>query len=57
MFSYKWLGKTYQASSSASRFTRYAEKAGEFEVLSVALKDDQVSHYFRRLNRRARPLT
>jgi nucleoporin POM152 len=57
MFSYKWLGKTYQASSSASRFTRYAEKAGEFEVLSVALKDDQVCARIWRQCYRARPLT
>ncbi|WVQ78800.1 hypothetical protein IAT38_000891 [Cryptococcus sp. DSM 104549] len=38
---YEWLGKQYKVSSSASRFSRFAEKKGKFEVTSVALRGDQ----------------
>lgn len=40
---YAWKGKDHKVTSSASRFSRFAEKAGKFEVKSVALKDDRVS--------------
>lgn len=40
---YEWLGKGHKISSSASRFSRYAEYPGTFAVKSVALKDNQVS--------------
>lgn len=40
---YEWLGRKHKVSSSASRFSRYAEEKGLFSVKSVALKDNQVS--------------
>lgn len=40
---YAWKGKDHKVTSSASRFSRFAEKAGKFEVKSVALRDDRVS--------------
>jgi len=40
---YEWLGKKHKVTSSASRFSRYAEHAGTFSVKSVALRDNQVS--------------
>ncbi|KIR32535.1 hypothetical protein I352_04960 [Cryptococcus deuterogattii MMRL2647] len=39
---YTWKGKDHKVTSSASRFSRFAEKAGKFEVKSVALRGDQV---------------
>lgn len=39
---YSWKGKDHKVTSSASRFSRFAEKAGKFEVKSVALRGDQV---------------
>ncbi|OWZ31945.1 hypothetical protein C356_05643 [Cryptococcus neoformans c45] len=38
---YAWKGKDHKVTSSASRFSRFAEKAGKFEVKSVALRDDR----------------
>jgi nucleoporin POM152 len=40
---YEWQGKKHAVTSSASRFSRFAEAKGTFEVKSVALKDNQVS--------------
>ena len=39
---YEWLNRKHKVTSSASRFSRYAEENGLFAVKSVALKDDQV---------------
>ena len=39
---YEWVGKRHKVTSSASRFSRYAEEAGVFTVRSVALKNNQV---------------
>lgn len=39
---YEWSGKKHKVSSSASRFSRYAEERGLFSITSVALKDNQV---------------
>lgn len=40
---YEWLRRRHKVTSSASRFSRYAEEKGVFAVKSVALKDNQVS--------------
>ena len=39
---YEWLSRRHKVTSSASRFSRYAEVNGLFAVKSVALKDNQV---------------
>jgi len=41
-YRYEWLGRRHKFTSSASRFSRYAEEKGVFSVKSVALKDNQV---------------
>lgn len=41
---YEWLGKKHTVTSSASRFSRFAEAKGTFAVKSVALKDNQVGN-------------
>lgn len=41
---YEWSGKKHKVTSSASRFSRSAERPGKFAVTSVALKDNQVSY-------------
>ncbi|OCF56504.1 hypothetical protein L486_05354 [Kwoniella mangroviensis CBS 10435] len=38
---YEWLNKKHKVTSSASRFSRFAEEKGIFDVKSVALKDNQ----------------
>ncbi|WVW80225.1 hypothetical protein I302_102203 [Kwoniella bestiolae CBS 10118] len=38
---YEWLNKKHKVTSSAARFSRFAEEKGVFEVKSVALKDNQ----------------
>ena len=43
LYRYQWLGKNHKVTSSASRFSRFAEEKGIFEVKSIALKDNQVS--------------
>ncbi|WVR03750.1 hypothetical protein IAU60_000745 [Kwoniella sp. DSM 27419] len=53
---YDWLGRTHKVSSSASRFTRFAEEKGTFEVRSVALKDNQCKRQVSGLVRTVHPL-
>ncbi|EIW69014.1 hypothetical protein TREMEDRAFT_71756 [Tremella mesenterica DSM 1558] len=53
---YSWLGKKHKVSSSASRFSRYAESPGIFQVHSVALKDNQCKREIVDLIRRIHPL-
>jgi len=43
---YEWLKKKHTVTSSASRFSRYAESPGNFSIHSVALKDNQVSQLY-----------
>lgn len=43
MTRYEWLKKRHTVTSSASRFSRYAKAPGNFSILSVALKENQVS--------------
>ncbi|ORY24076.1 hypothetical protein BCR39DRAFT_548028 [Naematelia encephala] len=53
---YEWLGSKFKVTSSASRFSRYAEVEGEFKVKSVALKDNQCKREISDLVRRVHPL-
>lgn len=39
---YEWLNKKHRVSSSASKFSRFAEAPGTFSVKSVALKENEV---------------
>lgn len=48
---YLWLGKKYRDTLSQTRFSRVADKAGNFEVKSVSLKDNQVSEAIHRYTR------
>lgn len=41
-FRYEWLNKKHRVSSSASKFSRFAEAPGTFSVKSVALKENDV---------------
>ncbi|WWC68542.1 uncharacterized protein I206_102471 [Kwoniella pini CBS 10737] len=53
---YQWLGKNHKVSSSASRFSRFAEEKGIFEVKSVALKDNQCKRQVEGMKRIVHPL-
>ncbi|WWD16439.1 hypothetical protein CI109_100865 [Kwoniella shandongensis] len=53
---YEWLGKKHKVTSSASQFTRRAEKKGVFEVKSVALKDNQCKRQVTDMIRTVHPL-
>ncbi|KAK8861645.1 hypothetical protein IAR55_002468 [Kwoniella newhampshirensis] len=53
---YEWLGKKHKVTSSASQFTRRAEKKGVFEVKSVALRDNQCKRRVSDLIRTVHPL-
>ncbi|WRT65773.1 uncharacterized protein IL334_002722 [Kwoniella shivajii] len=53
---YEWLGKKHKVTSSASRFSRFAEEKGVFEVKSVALKDNQCKRQVEGMKRTVHPL-
>ncbi|WVQ93493.1 hypothetical protein IAU59_000567 [Kwoniella sp. CBS 9459] len=53
---YDWVGRTHKVSSSASRFSRFAEEKGTFEVRSVALRDNQCKRQVEGLVRTVHPL-
>ncbi|ODN74022.1 hypothetical protein L202_07501 [Cryptococcus amylolentus CBS 6039] len=53
---YAWLGKEHRVTSGGSRFSRFAEKAGEFEVKSVALRGDQCKRQVEGMVRTVHPL-
>jgi len=53
---YEWLGRQHKVTSSASRFSRYAEEPGEFAIRSVALKDNQCKRQISHLVRQVHPL-
>ncbi|WWC88087.1 uncharacterized protein L201_002991 [Kwoniella dendrophila CBS 6074] len=53
---YEWQGKSHKVTSSASRFSRFAEEKGIFEVKSVALKDNQCKRQVNGMIRTVHPL-
>ncbi|WVN90719.1 uncharacterized protein L203_105961 [Cryptococcus depauperatus CBS 7841] len=53
---YSWLGKDHKVSSSAARFSRFAEKPGQFQVKSVALRGEQCKRDVSNMIRTVHPL-